>query len=61
MAAVARYVEKDQRQRAARLYEKQLNDRVRASQIYKEIITHETNEKHIEEAKARLQEISNRR
>jgi TolA-binding protein len=51
----------DARIRAARLYEKQLNDRVRASQIYKEIITHETNEKHIEEAKARLQEISNRR
>lgn len=51
----------DARIRAARLYEKQLNDRERATQIYKEIITHETNEKHIEEAKARLQEISSRR
>jgi TolA-binding protein len=51
----------DARIRAARLYEKQLNDRTKAAQIYKEIITHETNERYIEEAKARLQEISNRR
>src|SRR5262249_52386569 len=51
----------DARIRAARLFEKQLNDRVRASQLYKEIITHETKEKMSEEAKARLQEISNRK
>ena len=46
---------------AARLYDRQLNDRARATPIYKEIITHETNERYIEEAQARLKEISNRR
>jgi TolA-binding protein len=51
----------DARIRAARLYDRQLNDRTRASQIYKEIITHETNERYIEEAQTRLKEISNRR
>jgi TolA-binding protein len=51
----------DARIRAARLYEGQLNDRGRAMEIYKEIQQHETDEKHIEEAKRRLQELSTRK
>lgn len=51
----------DARIRAARLYERQLNNRGRAAEIYKEIITHERNERHIEEARRRLQELSGKR
>jgi hypothetical protein len=51
----------DARIRAARLYERQLNNRGRAAEIYREIITHETNARHIEEAKKRLQELSTKR
>jgi hypothetical protein len=51
----------DARIRAARLYERQLNNRGRAAEIYKEIITHETNSGHIEEARKRLQELSTKR
>jgi TolA-binding protein len=51
----------DARIRAARLYERQLNNRDKAVKIYKEITTHETDEGHIEEARRRLQELSNRR
>lgn len=51
----------DARIRAARLYERQLNNRGRAAEIYKEIITHETNDRVIDEAKKRLQELSTRR
>lgn len=51
----------DARLRAARLYERQLNDRTKAAEIYKLIIAHETDDKRIEEARRRLQELSNRR
>jgi TolA-binding protein len=51
----------DARMRAARLYERQLNERQKAADIYREIITHETDERRIEEAKRRTQELSNRR
>jgi TolA-binding protein len=51
----------DARIRAARLYERQLNNRDKAVKIYKEITTHETDETHIEEARRRLQELSSRR
>jgi hypothetical protein len=51
----------DARIRAARLYDRQLNNRGRAAEIYRQILTHETNERHIEEAKKRLQELSARR
>jgi tetratricopeptide (TPR) repeat protein len=51
----------DARIRAARLYERQLNNREKAARIYKEIITHETNERSIEEARRRLQELSSKR
>ena len=51
----------DARMRAARLYERQLNERQKAAEIYKEITTHETDERRIEEARRRMQELSNRR
>jgi len=51
----------DARLRAARLYERQLNDRGKAMTIYKEITTHETDDRRIEESKRRIQEMSNRR
>ena len=51
----------DARIRAARLYERQLNDRGRAIQIYKEIQTHETDETHIEEAKRRMEDLKTKK
>jgi hypothetical protein len=51
----------DARIRAARLYERKLNNRGRAAEIYKEIITHETNSAHIDEARKRLQELGAKR
>ncbi|NBO91417.1 MAG: hypothetical protein EBV06_03740 [Planctomycetia bacterium] len=47
----------DARLRAARLYDRQLNNRGKAVEIYKQITTYETDDKRIEEAKRRLQEI----
>jgi hypothetical protein len=44
----------DARLRAARLYDRQLLDRGKAIDIYKEIQTHETDHKRIEEAMQRL-------
>jgi hypothetical protein len=51
----------DARIRAARLYDRQLNDRQKAHTIYQDIVSHETDEAQIEEAKKRLQELSTRR
>jgi TolA-binding protein len=51
----------DARLRAARLYERHLNDRGRASEIYREITSHETDEKRREEALRRLSELGARR
>ena len=39
----------------------ELNNRGKAAAIYKLILTHETNDQRIEEAKRRLQELSTRR
>jgi hypothetical protein len=47
----------DARLRAARLYDRYLNERNRALEIYKEITTHETDAKRIEEAQKRLTEL----
>jgi TolA-binding protein len=47
----------DARIRAARLYDRQLNNRGKAAEIYRMITTTETDDKRIEEAKRRLQEI----
>jgi hypothetical protein len=51
----------DARIRSARLYDRQLNQRDKAAAIYKDIVSHETNEAQIEEARRRLQELSARR
>lgn len=50
----------DARMRAAKLYER-TNERARAMEIYKEITTHETDAKRIEEAQKRLTDLSGRR
>jgi TolA-binding protein len=47
----------DARIRAARLYDRYLNDRNRALQIYREITNRETDPKRIEEANKRLTEL----
>jgi hypothetical protein len=48
----------DARLRAARLYDRQLNERVRAMELYREITTHETDPKRREEATKRLADLS---
>jgi tetratricopeptide (TPR) repeat protein len=48
----------DARLRAARIYDHQLQERTRALELYKEIITHETETKRIEEAEKRVRELS---
>ncbi len=48
----------DARLRAARLYEKALNERVKAIEIYREITTHESDPKRVEEAERKLTELS---
>jgi hypothetical protein len=46
------------RLRAARLYDKQLNERGHAVELYRDVITHETDPKRIQEAQKRLVELS---
>ncbi len=48
----------DARLRAARLYDKSLADRVRATELYREVTTHETDPKRLQEAQKRLAELS---
>ncbi len=48
----------DARLRAARIYDRQLLDRNRAVELYREVTTHETDPKWLQEAKKRLQELS---
>ncbi len=50
----------DARMRAARLYDRQINNRGKAAEIYREVVTHETDERRREEAQRRLQEIGGR-
>jgi hypothetical protein len=47
----------DARIRAARLYDKKLNDHSHAGELYQEITTHETDPKQIEEAQKRLNQL----
>ncbi len=47
----------DARMRAAKLYDKQIVDRDKAKTIYKEILTHDTDNKRVEEARKRLEEL----
>jgi TolA-binding protein len=49
----------DARMRAAKLYEK-LNERARALEIYREIVTHEVEPKRVEEAQRRLQDLGSK-
>ena len=49
--------DKDARMRAARLYDKQLHESGKASQLYSEVLTHETDPKRRDEAKKRLEEM----
>lgn len=49
--------EKDARLRAARIYDKQLHESGKASQLYSEVITSETDPKRLEEARKRLDEL----
>jgi TolA-binding protein len=51
----------DARLRAAHIYDKQLSDRNRAIEIYREVTTHETDAKRIAEAQKRLGELSGTR
>lgn len=51
----------DARIRAARLYDKQLTERARAMELYREITTHETDPKRLQEAQKRLTELSGKK
>jgi hypothetical protein len=48
----------DARLRAARLYDKYLNERSHAVELYRDVVTHETDPKRIQEAQKRLVELS---
>ena len=48
----------DARLRAARLYDKRLLERSHAIELYKEVTSHETDPRHIQEAQKRLGELS---
>jgi tetratricopeptide (TPR) repeat protein len=51
----------DARLRAAHLYDRNLNERNKAIEIYKDITTHETDAKRLEEANRRLSELGAKR
>jgi tetratricopeptide (TPR) repeat protein len=51
----------DARLRAARLYDKYLHEREKAMELYRDVITHETNPKRTAEAQKRLNELSQRK
>jgi TolA-binding protein len=51
----------DARLRAARLYDKYLQERTRAIELYREITTHETDPKRIAEAQKRLTDLSGKK
>jgi hypothetical protein len=51
----------DARMRAARLYERYQSERSHAIEIYKEITTHETDAKRVEEAQKKLTELSGKK
>ncbi|MBV9123017.1 MAG: tetratricopeptide repeat protein [Planctomycetes bacterium] len=51
----------DARLRAARLYDQQLNEHSRAVELYREVISHETDQRQIQEAKKRLANLTGSR
>lgn len=48
----------DARLRAARLYDKTLSERSKAIELYRAVVSHETDPKRLQEAQRRLQELS---
>jgi TolA-binding protein len=48
----------DARMRAARLYDKTLNDRSKAIELYRDVLNHNVSERELEEARRRLTELS---
>jgi len=46
------------RLRAARIYDKQLNERRRAQELYRDVTTHDTDQKRIQEAQKRLADLT---
>lgn len=48
----------DARLRAARIYDKTLNERAKAVEMYREVVNHETDPKRMEEAQQRLGELN---
>jgi hypothetical protein len=48
----------DARLQAARLYDKQLNERGRAIELYRDVTLHETDPKRLQEAQKRIQDLS---
>lgn len=51
----------DARLRAARLYERQLQERGRALELYRDVTTHETDPKRIQEAQKRLADLGGKK
>jgi TolA-binding protein len=51
----------DARIRAARIYDRQLQERGKAQDLYKEVTTHETDPKRLQEADKRLTELTGKR
>ena len=51
----------DARLRAARLYDKQLGDRNKAIELYREVVAHDTDAERIKEAERRLSELTGSR
>src|SRR5260221_3157239 len=52
------HTDTDARMRAAKLYDKTLNERGKATQLYRDVINHDTDPKRVEEAKKRLGDLS---
>jgi TolA-binding protein len=48
----------DSRLRAARIYDRNLSEKAKAIELYREIIQHETDERRVEEARTRLADLS---
>jgi len=51
----------DARLRAARLYDKQLNERGKAIELYKDVTVHETDPKRLQEAQKRLADLTGKK
>ena len=52
---------RDARMRAARIYDRDLHERAKAIELYREVTTHETDQRRLQEAQRRLTELSSTR